>query len=232
MLKNLPSQCHLIFSYKWITENCSGAKYVVKTDDDVFVDMIHLPAYLGFYNLEANSPQFFLCYVITDQHPVRDPDHPRKKWFVSREEYSRDDFPNYCSGTAYVTNLDTVKNVLGRCRTSALPALFIDDVLVTGLAVEGAMPQIDLLGWNDAFLSNHMQAKDELLDENSGYFAPELMAAFDLKPEEVEALYKKTRMCARQREECYDLLYKEKASAERRRPMAVGPKPFTIKFEL
>lgn len=225
----ISSKC--VFSYKWITENCPEAKYVVKTDDDVFVDMIHLPAYLSFYDLEANSPQFFLCYVIADQHPIRDPDHPRKKWFLTREEYSRDEFPNYCSGTAYVTNLATVENVLGRIERSLDP-LFIDDVLVTGLAVEGAMPQIEILAWNDAFLANHMQAKEELMEEGSGYFSPELMAAFDLKPEEVEALYKKTRLCARQREECYDLLYKERAAAERRRPMAVEPKPFKIKFEL
>ena len=168
---------------------------MVKTDDDVFVDMIHLPAYLGFYDLEARSPQFFLCYVIADQHPIRDPDHPRKKWFLTRDEYPRDDFPNYCSGTAYVTNLATIANVLGRCRNDLGP-LFIDDVLVTGLAVEGAMPQIDILGWNDAFLANHMQARDELMDDTSGYFAPELMAAFDLTTEEVEVVYRKTRLCA------------------------------------
>ena len=117
------------------------AKYVVKTDDDVFVDMIHLPAYLGFYDLEARSPQFFLCYVIADQHPIRDPDHPRKKWFLTRDEYPRDDFPNYCSGTAYVTNFATIANVLGRCRNDLGP-LFNDDDLNPSLAQDPRFYQL------------------------------------------------------------------------------------------
>jgi hypothetical protein len=58
---------------------------------------------------------------------VRDKNSPRAKWLLTPEEYPREEFPPYCSGTAYLTTIDTMTDVLEA--TKKLPFNFIDDLV-------------------------------------------------------------------------------------------------------
>ena len=72
---------------------------------------------------------------------------------------------------------------------------FIDDLLVTGLAVEAANLDdavtspagnvVELYDIANVFLSMHLSDAERLFDEHVGYFSPMLIGAFDLSPEEV-----------------------------------------------
>jgi len=123
---------------------------------------------------------------------VRDKNSPRGKWFLTKEEYPRDDFPPYCSGTAYLTTIPSMKLILES--TQKLPFNFIDDLLLTGLAVEDIYLSnvdkdpskiVELYDWSNVFLAMHMGETEKLFDAKTPYFSPMLMAAFDLTPEQV-----------------------------------------------
>ena len=73
--------------------------------------------------------------------------------------------------------------------------VFIDDLLMTGLAVEAANMDnalnnpgnvVELFDFGNAFLHLHLGNADRLLDENSGYYSPILICAFNLLPEQVD----------------------------------------------
>ena len=117
---------------------------------------------------------------------------------MTKEEYPRDDFPPYCSGTAYLKTIQSMRLILES--TQKLPFNFIDDLLLTGLAVEDIyftnvdsdpLKIVELYVWSNVFLAMHTGEMDKLFDANSRYFSPMLMAAFDLTPEQVWGLVHK-----------------------------------------
>ena len=69
---------------------------------------------------ETATPHFILCLVEEGAKPVRDPNSDVGKWFLTKEEFSGDEFPPFCSGTAYVTNVATMKLVLEAARSDPL----------------------------------------------------------------------------------------------------------------
>ena len=101
--------------YWWVENYCSHAEYVLKTDDDQAVDVGHLKMFLKEFIPQNNDDDndnayFYLCYILKNKSPKR---NPGNKWFVSYQEYSKDVYPDFCSGWAYVTNINTISAILG-----------------------------------------------------------------------------------------------------------------------
>lgn len=182
------TQKHLS-AYKWALEHCPTIQFVLKTDDDVFVDSIHLENYLMFNKFDeiTKTQKFFICVVIADAKPVRDPESSLKKWFLTKDEYPEDSFPPYCSGTAYLTNIETIRSILSTI--NQLDLIFIDDLLLTGLAVEKYnsrnLDSIDLYDWSHVFLHTHTSEEENLFNPNIGYYSPEMLVAINLQPNKV-----------------------------------------------
>ena len=65
---------HLL-GYTWARDHCSAAFWLLKTDDDQFVDTLHLPRLLQELELEPQQ-EVFLCQVL-DRSPER---NPASKW--------------------------------------------------------------------------------------------------------------------------------------------------------
>lgn len=72
---------HLVYKamgwMKWVTEYCSSVKFVVKSDDDILIDVFGLRAYLKVY--EQTKPEAkFHCYLWKEGVKVRT--DPEDKW--------------------------------------------------------------------------------------------------------------------------------------------------------
>ena len=95
-----------------MTQKCENAQYILRSDDDQAVDTFHLPIFLNRYIGDdvLRNDNFYLCYVFDQTKPKREPDN---KWYVSYQEYPDEFFPEYCCGWAYVTNIPTIKSILG-----------------------------------------------------------------------------------------------------------------------
>ena len=207
--------------HRWALEHCPGAKFLLKTDDDVFVDTIHILDFLGNFGFDETS-EFILCHVIQDQEPVRDKDGVNGKWFLSRDEYPEDLFPPYCSGSAYVASITAIHAISGV--TLEIPYLFVDDVFMTGLARE-RREGIDLYDWSGSFLIKHMDDEERLLDPESGFYSPLLMVAFDIKAEDIRVLFEKAQMCLKHQGRCYGALYRDQAVKDKHSPPKVNRTP-------
>ncbi|XP_078581259.1 beta-1,3-galactosyltransferase 1-like [Branchiostoma floridae x Branchiostoma japonicum] len=118
-----------VMVWKWAFQYCSQASYVMKTDDDAFVNVHKLVNHLG--QLSANASRRFVTgRVYINTEPIRD---HASKWFVTKEEYPRDTYPSYPCGCAYVISNDLTKLLF---ETSLVTEyLFIEDVYL-GICLE------------------------------------------------------------------------------------------------
>jgi len=110
----------------WISQYCRNAEFVVKTDDDVFVNVFQLVKKL--FNNNSKIEDAIHCSVYTDAAPHR---NPKSKWYISPEEYPWIKYPNFCAGMALFYPGRLVPKLFEVI--TDVPYLKLDDVYVTGL---------------------------------------------------------------------------------------------------
>ncbi|NXC92509.1 B3GT4 galactosyltransferase, partial [Cercotrichas coryphoeus] len=115
---------------RWARACCAGARFLLKADDDAFVDAPAVATYLAAW--PAAPPRLYLGRVHWGVAPNRD---PRSRHHVPERVFAGSRYPPYCSGTAYVLSRQAAGAVLaaGRGAPLALP----EDVWV-GLGARGA----------------------------------------------------------------------------------------------
>lgn len=118
-----------IMGLKWASTYCRLAKFLLKTDDDIFVNMFNLIAHLqSMATHRGRVKNLLLCLVWYHMKVMRD---PSSKWYLSPSEFEPDYFPTYCSGSAFILTVD----VAGAMYNASLetPFFWVDDFYVTGL---------------------------------------------------------------------------------------------------
>nr|CAD7587347.1 unnamed protein product [Timema genevievae] len=117
---------------KWVTTYCQTAtpSYVMKTDDDMFVNVDNLYRLL---RVRSVGTSLLVGSLICSARPISD---TRSKWYAPKYMYSGRIYPNYLSGTGYIMSGDTV----GRLYRAALtiPLFHLEDVYVTGMVARAA----------------------------------------------------------------------------------------------
>ncbi|XP_071981545.1 beta-1,3-galactosyltransferase 4 [Engystomops pustulosus] len=108
----------------WALEKCRGARYLLKTDDDVFVNTLILTRFLR----GESGPQY-MGRLHWHVRPDRDPD---SRHYVPQKLYDGKYFPPYCSGTGYILSYDAAGLILEQVRSGPWPPL--EDVYVGILA--------------------------------------------------------------------------------------------------
>ncbi|CAC5392414.1 B3GALT1 [Mytilus coruscus] len=109
-----------VFSISWAVRYCASAKFVMKTDTDMYVNTYLLPFII------KKAPTKFIggfCWGPSTPHRNRN-----SKWYVSFKGYREDKFPPMCSGTGYVISMDLVLTIL---QTSEhIPFFHLEDVYI------------------------------------------------------------------------------------------------------
>lgn len=130
-----------IGALKWLVTRCKTVTYLLKTDDDTFVNTFAL-----FKHIEALSEDhLYVSGLLVCCRGHLKLVYRYGKWAVNRTEYPDDYYPHYCSGIAYILTADVARAIY---RTSAhVPYFWIDDVYVTGMIPEAIrLRQIDMRG--------------------------------------------------------------------------------------
>jgi beta-1,3-galactosyltransferase 1 len=103
-------------------------KYLMKIDDDVFLNVNNLLEMLENRGCDTN---LLVGKLMRDTPPFRD---PTSKWFVPYESYPEEKYPDYLCGPAYVMSGDVAVK-LYRCALET-PIFFIEDVYITGFCAK------------------------------------------------------------------------------------------------
>ncbi|CAK9291739.1 unnamed protein product [Gordionus sp. m RMFG-2023] len=152
----------------WVTEYCREVDFIIKTDDDIYVntgDLINLlylllnspkfaypfpQNYLNNLKNVTNYPQALSLFNDKAQLPSMLICHKypaslvmrdvRSKWFVNSREYNDTYYPPYCLGTFIIYTLPLAEKLLNISRNFSY--FWIDDVHITGTLVRKLNPSI------------------------------------------------------------------------------------------
>ncbi|XP_072520885.1 beta-1,3-galactosyltransferase 2 [Salminus brasiliensis] len=91
----------------WLATYCPSARYGMKVDADIFVNVPYLVRYLQNQG-KSSERDYITGSVINDGHPRR---NQHSKWYLSEDVYPESLFPPYVSGAGYVFSIDVAKKI-------------------------------------------------------------------------------------------------------------------------
>ncbi|XP_012267723.2 beta-1,3-galactosyltransferase 1-like isoform X2 [Athalia rosae] len=119
-----------VMMLKWVTSNCGQAKYLMKTDDDMFVNV---PALVKHLQTRPSPSGALIGSLICNAKPIAD---SKNKWYMPKYMYSERTYPNYLSGTGYVMSMDVAVKLYETALET--PLIYLEDVYVTGICAKRA----------------------------------------------------------------------------------------------
>ncbi|XP_068130458.1 beta-1,3-galactosyltransferase 2-like isoform X2 [Hyperolius riggenbachi] len=96
-----------LLGMEWVTKFCPNASYVIKIDNDLFLNVDYLVHNLLFPELPVRE-NYFTGYIMANTKPLRSKAY---KWYVPVEVYPNDTYPPYCVGPAYVFSADMARKI-------------------------------------------------------------------------------------------------------------------------
>ena len=119
-------------SYKWVLRFCNTTKFIMKADDDSFIDIFRAVKVLRETFLPSNENQSPRNIIACSLFPEGTPPKREGKWSLTFDEYPFQTYPAYCSGVAYFLTPDIAFDIFEGAH-KVKPVLPIDDVFVTGI---------------------------------------------------------------------------------------------------
>lgn len=135
-----------LMGMNWVATHCPGARYVMKTDSDMFVNTEYLITKLLRPDVPPRT-DYFTGYLMRGYAPNRNRD---SKWYMPPELYSSERYPIFCSGTGYVFSGDMAGKIYSA--SLGIRRLHLEDVYV-GICL--AKLRIDPAPPPNEFLFNH-----------------------------------------------------------------------------
>ncbi|GAB1600411.1 beta-1,3-galactosyltransferase 5-like, partial [Argonauta hians] len=112
---------------RWVKHSCRKTQFVLKTDDDVY---INLP--LLMKTLESiTETQFIMGNLFKRARPIRT---NGTKWFTSYAQYKGNIFPDYVSGSAYLLSVDLVPKLYAESFKRKI--FWLEDIYITGILAD------------------------------------------------------------------------------------------------
>ena len=111
-----------LFGLKIVAEMCPNVKYLMKSDDDMFINLPFMIERLGELQLKRSIMGPLINFSDVKM---------TGKWAMTDNEFPFPKFPPYLAGSAYVITTDIVVELL--VTSDYVPYIFIDDVYVTGI---------------------------------------------------------------------------------------------------
>lgn len=95
----------MLMIVEWTVTFCPHARYILKTDEEMFVG---IPSLAGYLLSLTQLEDVYTGRVIHQRVPDRAPQSPG---FVPIHRYSEEFYPDYCDGRAFVMSQDVVRKV-------------------------------------------------------------------------------------------------------------------------
>lgn len=115
----------LIMQFHWMHNRCAHARFLMTADDDIFVHMPNLVAYLRDMS-SGGVTQLWIGKVHRGAPPVRS---KSSKYYMSYEMYPWMSYPDYTSGGGYVVSTDVADKIY-HATLNLNASLYIDDVFM------------------------------------------------------------------------------------------------------
>ncbi|CAK9805185.1 Beta-1,3-galactosyltransferase 1 [Anthophora quadrimaculata] len=117
-----------ISTLEWVDNYCSKVKFLLKTDDDMFINVPRLQA---FTVKHAKDRNVIFGRLAKKWKPIR---NKKSKYYVSQAQFKNADFPDFTTGPAYLLSSDIVHKLYD----AALEQIYLklEDVFITGIVAD------------------------------------------------------------------------------------------------
>ncbi|XP_044766994.1 beta-1,3-galactosyltransferase 5-like [Coccinella septempunctata] len=168
-----------VMLFKYVIYHCPEARYIMKTDDDVFVNM---PTMMNFLTQELSpfgAGNLLFCNSRANSRVLRS---YRSKWRVSFSEYPAKNYPTYCPGWFLLYSQNVVFNLYKEAQKSKY--FWIDDIHLTGTLVK----KLNLVHEDS---KPYMISQDELNDvvDGGNITRPFLIGQPNLSEKQIRSLW-------------------------------------------
>lgn len=170
-----------VMVFKYAIYHCPRAKYILKTDDDVFVNMPRMIDFLSIDLSPYGANNLLFCTPYREARVMRS---YRSKWRVGFSEYPYRMYPPYCPGWALLYSPDILFALYVEVQKSKY--FWIDDVLITGTLVKDL--QIEHTEFEA--LTLHRKTVNHITQGTKAKINPFLYGAPDMSEHEIRALWK------------------------------------------
>ncbi|XP_049818436.1 beta-1,3-galactosyltransferase 5-like [Aethina tumida] len=115
-----------VMALKYLNYYCPKTNYLLKTDDDVFVNTKVLQQFVPI--LKTHHPSNLIMCKVLKKEPVH---RTRSKWNVKKAEYLPDIYPTFCAGWMIIYSSDVVQYLYKKTHERKSEFFWIDDVFVS-----------------------------------------------------------------------------------------------------
>ncbi|XP_069464879.1 beta-1,3-galactosyltransferase 2-like [Ambystoma mexicanum] len=105
-----------LMGMEWVAKHCPNASYVMKIDNDMFLNVDFLVHNLLIPGIQVRR-NYMSCNIVRNAEPQRTRGY---KYYVPKEVYPRNKYPPYCSGPGYVLSGDLAKKIYDVAQTMQL----------------------------------------------------------------------------------------------------------------
>uniref|UniRef100_A0A182QUS4 Hexosyltransferase n=1 Tax=Anopheles farauti TaxID=69004 RepID=A0A182QUS4_9DIPT len=113
---------------EWTKLHCPNASFLLKTDDDMF---INVPKLLQFMEAHGNQRRTIFGRLAKKWKPIR---NKKSKYYVSPEQYYPPVFPPFTTGPAYLLTADIINEMYEKSLSQTY--LKLEDVYTTGIVAQ------------------------------------------------------------------------------------------------
>ncbi|XP_052093439.1 beta-1,3-galactosyltransferase 1-like isoform X1 [Mytilus californianus] len=118
-----------IYMLHWVKTYCSHANFLLKTDDDMY---INIPNLFKALNKQILT-KFLMGNLISGAKPVQD---KSSKWYTPKNTFPEVYYPPYLSGTSYVISISVLSELYNATKSSKY--FWLEDVFITGVCAKAA----------------------------------------------------------------------------------------------
>lgn len=122
-----------VFMMKWVVNRCSSVPFVLKTDQDMLINIQGLLKELTNDMYKPSQPMI-IGRIQEGAKPYRG---RSSKWYLPSWLYQESHFPTFAAGTGYVMTQRAVADVYSK--SLDVPLLPLEDVFITGLVASKSL---------------------------------------------------------------------------------------------
>ena len=98
-----------ISAFNWMTEFCDQSAFLLKVDDDMFVQVERLLEMVKNLLEKESNPRMILGNISRGWKPVR---NPQSKYLITEAQYPGENYPDFATGPSYLVSQQALKDIV------------------------------------------------------------------------------------------------------------------------